>query len=199
MLPEYETLPIIIFTGKSLSIQEEIRIKKYASAIVLKTAESYQRLMDEIIHFLHLVESEEDKKRKKSASFSVTKDILLNKRVLIVDDDIRNIFSLTKLLEMHTMIVSTASNGNEALEMVNNNTYDMILMDMMMPELDGYMTMESIRKNDQFLTLPIIAVTAKTMLGDRQKCIESGASDYISKPVDSDQLISLMRVWLQKK
>ena len=160
MLPEYETLPIIIFTGKSLSIQEEIRIKKYASAIVLKTAESYQRLMDEIIHFLHLVESEEDKKRKKSASFSVTKDILLNKRVLIVDDDIRNIFS---------------------------------------PELDGYMTMESIRKNDQFLTLPIIAVTAKTMLGDRQKCIESGASDYISKPVDSDQLISLMRVWLQKK
>ena len=125
--------------------------------------------------------------------------MLLNKRVLIVDDDIRNVFSLTKLLENHAMSVSSASNGKEALELIDTEKFDIILMDMMMPQMDGYMTMQSIRQNEKFLTLPIIAVTAKTMLGDRQKCIESGASDYISKPVDSDQLISLMRVWLQKK
>jgi signal transduction histidine kinase/DNA-binding response OmpR family regulator/CHASE3 domain sensor protein len=201
--PGLENLPIIIFTGKNLSKGEEIRIKQYADSIVIKTAHSYQRILDEAGLFLHLVEeSEVDKKHKKSDSEKLggLYDVLSNKTVLIADDDVRNIFSLTKALEQHKMKVLAAVDGKEALQTLKDNPMvDIVLMDMMMPEMDGYETTREIRKTPAYKQLPILAVTAKAMMGDREKCISAGASDYISKPVDVDQLISLLRVWLYNK
>jgi CheY-like chemotaxis protein len=196
--PALENLPIIIFTGKSLSMAEEQRIKQYADSIVVKTAHSYQRMLDEVSLFLHLV----DGKRKTGESPEMKKlgalqEILNNKTVLIVDDDVRNIFSLSKSLEKLKMNTVTAMNGNEALKkMKEHDNVDIVLLDMMMPEMDGYETAKLIRKNTKWRNLPVIAVTAKAMTGDREKCIRAGASDYITKPVDIDQLLSLLRVWL---
>jgi CheY-like chemotaxis protein len=123
-------------------------------------------------------------------------EVLKNKSILIADDDVRNIFSLTKSLEKYNMNVLTATNGHEALEKLEQEHVDIVLMDMMMPELDGYESARRIRQNPKFAKLPVIAVTAKVMPADREACIEAGASDYVSKPVDVDQLISLLRVWL---
>lgn len=195
--PGLENLPIIIFTGKNLSKGEESRIKQYADSIVVKTAHSYQRILDEAGLFLHLVEEKSKDKNKTPKKFSELQDVLIGKTVLIADDDVRNIFSLTKMLEQHQMKVVAATDGNEALKLLNENPeIDVVLMDMMMPELDGYETTTAIRQNIKYRNLPILAVTAKAMMGDREKCIAAGASDYISKPVDMDQLISLLRVWL---
>ncbi len=197
--PNLENLPIIIFTGKSLSMTEEQRIKQYADSIVVKTAHSYQRMLDEVSLFLHLVE---DKKKTTARSndhkkLGVLTEILNGKTVLIVDDDVRNIFSLSKSLEHLKMNVVTAMNGKEAMaKLEENNHIDVVLLDMMMPEMDGYETAKQIRNNNQWKNLPVIAVTAKAMTGDREKCISAGASDYITKPVDIDQLLSLLRVWL---
>ncbi|WEK19272.1 MAG: response regulator [Candidatus Pedobacter colombiensis] len=198
-----ENLPIIIFTGKNLSKGEENRIKQYADSIVVKTAHSYQRILDEAGLFLHLVEEKElDGKHKKTPSENLggLYEVLNNKTVLIADDDVRNIFSLTKALEQHKMKVLAATDGKEALQMLKENPLvDVVLMDMMMPEMDGYETTREIRKIQAYKQLPVLAVTAKAMMGDREKCIAAGASDYISKPVDIDQLISLLRVWLYNK
>ncbi|MBP4139043.1 response regulator [Flavobacterium geliluteum] len=200
--PGLENLPVIVFTGKSLSIKEEIKIKKYADSIIVKTAHSYQRMLDEVSLFLHLVE---EKKVTDSAKESYKKLHLLNnvlheKKVLIVDDDVRNIYSLTKSLEAFKMNVITAFDGNEAIKILEENPdTDIVLLDMMMPNMDGYETAEKIRMNPKFINLPLIAVTAKAMTGDREKCIKAGASDYITKPVDIDQLLSLLRVWLYDK
>lgn len=198
-----ENLPIIIFTGKNLSKGEETRIKQYADSIVVKTAHSYQRILDEAGLFLHLVEEKEiDGKHKKTPSENLggLYEVLNNKTVLIADDDVRNIFSLTKALEQHKMKVLAATDGKEALQMLKENPkVDVVLMDMMMPEMDGYETTKEIRKIHAYKQLPVLAVTAKAMMGDREKCIAAGASDYISKPVDIDQLISLLRVWLYNK
>jgi signal transduction histidine kinase/DNA-binding response OmpR family regulator/CHASE3 domain sensor protein len=194
--PGLEDLPIIIFTGKNLSRAEENRIRQYADSIVIKTAHSYQRMLDEVALFLHLVEEKTDNKssRKQQAPL---KEVLQGKTVLIADDDVRNIFSLTKALEQHKMHIVSALDGKEALQQLENNPkVDIVLMDMMMPEMDGYETIKMIREAPKHRYLPILAVTAKTMLGDREKCIKAGASDYISKPVDIDQLVSLLRVWL---
>lgn len=193
-----ENLPIIIFTGKNLSKGEESRIKQYADSIVVKTAHSYQRILDEAGLFLHLVEQKE-KQQKPSLDNHLggLNDVLKGKTVLIADDDVRNIFSLTKALEQHQMKVLPAIDGKEALKVLEENPkVDVVLMDMMMPELDGYETTRAIRAMGNYKQLPILAVTAKAMMGDREKCIAAGASDYISKPVDVDQLISLLRVWL---
>ena len=196
---ELENVPIIIFTGKSLSRNEEHRIRQYADSIVVKTAHSYQRILDEISLFLHLVEENGNVKKpgfysKKLGSLD---EVLQNKKVLIADDDVRNIFSLTKSLEKHKMQIISAMDGKEALQALNDNPdIQIVLMDMMMPEMDGYESIKQIRKNPKWKNLPVIAVTAKAMTGDREKCIEIGASDYISKPVDTDQLISLLRIWL---
>ncbi|TZF85891.1 response regulator (plasmid) [Pedobacter sp. BS3] len=197
--PGLENLPIIIFTGKNLSKSEENRIKQYADSIVVKTAHSYQRILDEVGLFLHLIE--ENKKDKPTGNLLGTLDeVLKNKTVLIADDDIRNIFSLTKALEKHKMRVVSATDGMEALKQLQENPdVDVVLMDMMMPEMDGYETTARIRTDSRYKNLPILAVTAKAMIGDREKCISAGASDYISKPVDIDQLISLLRVWLYDK
>lgn len=195
--PGLENLPIIIFTGKSLSKGEENRIKQYADSIVVKTAHSYQRILDEAGLFLHLVEEKSKDKVKGPKKFSELQDVLKGKTVLVADDDVRNIFSLTKVLEQHQMKVLTATDGKEALKLLGENSeVDVVLMDMMMPELDGYETTTAIRQNLKYRNLPILAVTAKAMMGDREKCIAAGASDYISKPVDMDQLVSLLRVWL---
>ncbi|MEJ7556942.1 MAG: response regulator [Pedobacter sp.] len=197
-----ENLPIIIFTGKNLSKGEESRIKQYADSIVVKTAHSYQRILDEAGLFLHLVEEKVNDGDKKPVSTRLggLYEVLNNKTVLIADDDVRNIFSLTKALEQHKMHVLAATDGKEALQLLKDNPLvDIVLMDMMMPEMDGYESTREIRKIPAYKQLPVLAVTAKAMMGDREKCIAAGASDYISKPVDIDQLISLLRVWLYDK
>ncbi|QEC68110.1 response regulator [Panacibacter ginsenosidivorans] len=196
---DLENIPIIIFTGKNISRAEEQRIKQYADSIVIKTAHSYQRILDEVSLFLHLVEenSHEKKPGYTSKKLGSVDQVLKNKTVLVADDDVRNIFSLTKALEKHKMNILSAMDGKEALQTLqSNNNVHIVLMDMMMPEMDGYETTKKIRENVKWKKLPVIAVTAKAMTGDREKCIQAGASDYISKPVDTDQLISLMRIWL---
>lgn len=198
-MPGMENLPIIIFTGKSLSKTEEQRIKKYADSIVIKTAHSYKRILDEVSLFLHLVETKDKKEdtQNKYNKLGALDEVLKNKTVLIADDDMRNIFSLTKALENYKMNVITAVDGKDALKQLRENPkVDIVLMDMMMPEMDGYESTREIRKDRKLRNIPVIAVTAKAMMGDRAKCISAGASDYITKPVDIDQLLSLLRVWL---
>ena len=197
--PGLENIPIIIFTGKSLSKAEEVRIKQYADSIVIKTAHSYQRILDEVSLFMHLVE--ENNKPEvaigKYKKLGALNEVLKGKTVLVADDDVRNIFSLTKALENYGMNVLSAIDGKEAFsQLTTHPAVDIVLMDMMMPEMDGYETIRRIRENRKYKNLSIIAVTAKAMTGDREKCINAGASDYITKPVDIDQLLSLLRVWL---
>jgi signal transduction histidine kinase/CheY-like chemotaxis protein/CHASE3 domain sensor protein len=199
--PGFENLPIIVFTGKNLSNAEEMKIKKYADSIVIKTAHSYQRILDEVSLFLHLVEENKTgKSQGRYKKMGALTEVLKDKTVLIADDDVRNIFSLTKALENYGMNVLSAVDGNEALKQLEEaSEVDIVLMDMMMPEMDGYESTKRIREKWQYRNLPIIAVTAKAMTGDREKCIEAGASDYVTKPVDIDQLTSLLRVWLYDK
>ncbi len=199
--PGMENLPIIIFTGKNLSKTEESRIRQYADSIVIKTAHSFQRILDEVSLFLHLVE-ESSRKDKPSGykRLGALSEVLAGKKILVADDDVRNIFSLTKTLELHNVDVVAAMDGKEALRKLEENPdVNAVLMDIMMPEMDGYEAMQAIRKKPKYRNLPIIAITAKAMTGDREKCIRAGASDYISKPVDIDQLLSLLRVWLYDK
>jgi len=195
---ELKNIPIIIFTAKSLSGKEEDKLRRYADSIVVKTAHSYKRLLDEVSLFLHLVEqNSKDATVASDKMLMGMEQVLQGKMVLVVDDDVRNIFSVSKTLEQYKMKVLTAVDGREALQMLSDNPLvDVILLDMMMPEMDGYETVKRIRKEKAWVKLPVIAITAKAMSGDREKCIEAGASDYITKPVDTDQLVSLLRVWL---
>ncbi|WP_185218477.1 response regulator [Sphingobacterium mizutaii] len=193
-----EDLPIIVFTGKSLSGQEEMRIKEYADSIVLKTAHSFQRILDEVSLFLHLVENKTSGiSPQVNAKGSRLAEILHGRKVLIADDDIRNIFSISRALEKFNMEIYSAIDGVEACQVLESHPdIDIVLMDIMMPKMDGFQAIEKIRSMEIFSKLPIIAVTAKAMMGDRERCMKAGASDYISKPVDLDQLVSLLRVWL---
>jgi CheY-like chemotaxis protein len=196
--PGLENVPIIIFTGKNLSHVEEMRIKQYADSIVIKTAHSYQRILDEVSLFLHLVEEHKGNgKATRNKKMKGLEEVLRDKTVLVADDDVRNIFSLTRALENYGMHIVSAMDGKDALKQLQEHPeVDIVLMDMMMPEMDGYESTRRIRELPKYKNLPIIAVTAKAMTGDREKCISAGASDYITKPVDVDQLISLLRVWL---
>jgi CheY-like chemotaxis protein/signal transduction histidine kinase len=198
--PDNHDLPVIIYTGKDLTPEEETRIKKYAETIILKDVKSPERLLDETALFLHRVEAKlPEQKRKMLEHLHDADSVVTGKIVLVVDDDVRNIFSLTSMLEDHGMTVRFAENGKQALaELKKDPNVDAVLMDVMMPEMDGYETTRAIRAMDQFKALPIIALTAKAMKGDREKCIAAGASDYITKPVDTDQLLSLLRVWLYR-
>jgi CheY-like chemotaxis protein len=198
--PQNHDLPIIIYTGKDLSQDDETKIKKYAETIIVKDVKSPERLLDETALFLHRVEARlPEQKRKMLEHLHDADSVVAGKKVLVVDDDVRNIFSLTSMLEDHGMIVRFAENGKQALEQLRKDpNVDVVLMDVMMPEMDGYETTKAIRAMDQFKALPIIALTAKAMKGDREKCITAGASDYITKPVDTDQLLSLLRVWLYR-
>jgi signal transduction histidine kinase/DNA-binding response OmpR family regulator/CHASE3 domain sensor protein len=194
-----EELPIIVFTGKSLSRPEEFRLKKYADSIVLKTANSYRRILDEVSLFLHLMQEQQKKQAPDFEKSVLQENVLKGKKILLADDDVRNIFSMTRVLEKFQMTVIPAMDGKEALQLVQSQQPDVVLMDIMMPEMDGFESIRNIRAIPAFKTLPIIAITAKAMSGDREKCIQAGASDYISKPVDTDQLVSLLRIWLYEK
>jgi CheY-like chemotaxis protein/GAF domain-containing protein/HAMP domain-containing protein len=198
--PDNHDLPIIIYTGKDLSQEDETKIKKYAETIIVKDVKSPERLLDETALFLHRVEAKlPEQKRKMLEHLHDADSVVAGKNVLVVDDDVRNIFSLTSMLEDHGMIVRFAENGKQAIEQLKKDpNVDAVLMDVMMPEMDGYETTRAIRAMDQFKSLPIIALTAKAMKGDREKCITAGASDYITKPVDTEQLLSLLRVWLYR-
>ncbi|NEQ27597.1 MAG: response regulator, partial [Microcoleus sp. SIO2G3] len=191
-------LPIIVYTGKELSRQEETELKRLAETIIVKDVQSPERLLDETALFLHRVQANLPKpKRQILEQLHQNDPVLAGKKVLIVDDDVRNIFALTSLLERYQMQVLYAENGRDGIAVLQNHPdVNVVLMDVMMPEMDGYETTRAIREQDEFRSLPIIALTAKAMQGDREKCLEAGASDYITKPVDTEQLLSLLRVWL---
>lgn len=193
-------VPIIVYTGKDLSKVEIARLNQLADTVVLKTANSIERLLDETVLFLHYAESKLPKEKQQMIRKVHRSDEVLKKRkVLLVDDDMRNIYALTNALEEEELVCLNAGNGIEALQKLEENSdIDIVLMDLMMPDMDGFEAMQQIRKNDQYGKLPVIALTAKAMKGDREKCLEAGFSDYISKPVNMTQLISLMRVWLYR-
>ncbi|ADV67862.1 HAMP domain-containing protein [Deinococcus maricopensis] len=198
--PAFRAIPIIVYTAQDLTRQQETQLRKAAKSIILKDVRSPERLLDEVTLFLHRVEANLPEAKRQILEGARQQDPMLRgKRVLVVDDDIRNIFALTAVLERHHMTVFTAENGRDAINMLESTPdIDVILMDVMMPELDGYETTRLIRQNRKFKNLPIISLTAKAMPGDREKSIASGASDYISKPVHSEKLLSLLRVWLYR-
>ncbi|MES1183641.1 MAG: response regulator, partial [Myxococcales bacterium] len=198
--PTLKTVPIVVFTGKELTPEEESRLRAVAKSIVLKDVQSPERLLDETSLFLHRVIADlPDAKRKMIERLHGSSETLRGRKVLVVDDDARNIFALTTVLENQEMDVLSATNGRQAIEIIQNTAdLSVVLMDIMMPEMDGYETMREIRKDSRFRTLPMLALTAKAMKGDREKCLEAGASDYIAKPVNTDQLLSLLRVWLYR-
>jgi CheY-like chemotaxis protein len=196
----FSSIPVIVYTGKELTRREETKLKKFSDAIVVKDASSPERLLDETALFLHRVERKlPHEKRRMLEQLHSADDIFRGRKILIVDDDVRNVFALTSVLEASGMDVVYAENGRDGIATLRQQPeIDLVLMDIMMPELDGYATIRAIRADDQFEQLPIISLTAKAMKGDREKSIAAGASDYITKPVDTDQLLSLMRVWLYK-
>jgi hypothetical protein len=213
----HSTLPIVVYTGKELTAEEETRLKRLTETIIIKDARSPERLFDEIMLFLYQVQtrsvqpispssmlppSAPTQPAKAFAESSINHlshadAVLAGKKVLIVDDDVRNIFAITSLLEEYDIEVFYAENGQAGLRVLNQHpNINLVLMDVMMPEMDGYEATRAIRSQSAFRSLPIIALTAKAMKGDRERCLEVGASDYITKPVNPDQLISLLRVWL---
>jgi HAMP domain-containing protein/signal transduction histidine kinase/DNA-binding response OmpR family regulator len=193
-------VPVVVFTGKELSPEEDTRLHSMARSIVVKGVESPERLLDETALFLHRVVTDlpTDKQRMLQLLHSSDED-LVDKSVLLVDDDARNIFALASVLERRGMKVLTATTGSEAIALLENQSdLAIVLMDIMMPEMDGYQTIANIRENLAYRRLPIIALTAKAMKGDREKCLEAGASDYLAKPVNTDQLLSALRMWLHR-
>jgi CheY-like chemotaxis protein len=196
--PSLADVPVVVFTGKELTADEQSQLKAMAKSIVLKDVQSPERLLDETALFLHRVVTElPPDKQHMLERLHGSNEVLRGRSILIVDDDARNIFALTSLLENHEMEVHSVTNGHAAIDLIRNTPeLSIVLMDIMMPDMDGYETMREIRKCPEFRTLPVIALTAKAIKGDREKCLDAGASDYISKPVNTDQLLSLMRVWL---
>ncbi|MBS0029163.1 response regulator [Chitinophaga sp. 22321] len=193
-IPESGNTPLIVHLDQDITANEEQQLKKYAAAIVRNSAHSTDRLMDELELFLYKLEK---KTSVESPPPDSSGDRLAGKRVLLADDDMRNVFSISALMEEQGIEVLTAADGREALEMLQQHPQlDLVLMDIMMPEMDGYEAMKQIRADARFQQLPVIALTAKAMAGDRQKCMEAGASDYIAKPIDNIKLLSLLRVWL---
>ena len=198
--PRLRDMPVVVFTGKELSPKRTRGCTTLARSVVVKGVESPERLLDETALFLHRVVSElpADKQRMLDRLHR-SDDDLIGKTVLVVDDDVRNIFALSSVLERRGMKVLTAGTGREAIdELEASPDIAIVLMDIMMPEMDGYETMQAIRQNPRFRRLPIIALTAKAMKGDREKCLEAGASDYLAKPVNTEQLLSALRMWLHR-
>ncbi len=196
--PQLRDLPIVIYTAQEFSRKEVTKLKRYAKTIVVKDARSPERLLDETALFLHRSQASlPETQRRMLEEIHAADGGLAGRKVLIVDDDLRNIFALSSLLERQQMQVLFAENGRDGIEVLEKDpTIEIVLMDIMMPEMDGYDTMRAIRRIPKFKSLPIITLTAKAMKGDRDKCIAAGASDYITKPVDVAQLLSMMRVWL---
>jgi CheY-like chemotaxis protein len=198
--PELRELPVIVFTGKALSDEEEAQLRRVAKSIVLKDVQSPERLFDETALFLHrVIATLPEPKRRLLERLHGSDEALAGKKVLVVDDDVRNIFALSSVLERHGLHVIAATTGGEAIETLERlPDVALVLMDIMMPEMDGYETMRRMRQTPRLRMLPIIALTAKAMKGDREKCLEAGASDYIAKPVNTEQLLSLLRLWLHR-
>jgi CheY-like chemotaxis protein len=193
-------IPVVVFTGRELSPEEDAQLHTIARSVVVKGVESPERLLDETALFLHRVVSDLPvEKRAMLERLHSSDEDLVGKSVLLVDDDARNIFALSSVLERRGMHVLTATTGSEAIDLLDATPgVAIVLMDIMMPEMDGYQTIEVIRRNPGFRRLPIIALTAKAMKGDREKCLEAGASDYLAKPVNTEQLLSALRMWLHR-
>jgi HAMP domain-containing protein/CheY-like chemotaxis protein/signal transduction histidine kinase len=198
--PSLNDLPVVVFTGKDLSSEEDTRLHSLARSVVVKGVESPERLLDETALFLHRVVADlPAEKQKMLDRLHRSDDALVGKKVLVVDDDVRNIFALSSVLERRGMVVLTAGTGREAISMLESTPdIAIVLMDIMMPEMDGYETMQVMRQNPDFRRLPIVALTAKAMKGDREKCLEAGASEYLAKPVNTEQLLSTLRMWLHR-
>jgi CheY-like chemotaxis protein len=198
--PNLNDLPVVVFTGKELSPEEDARLHSLARSVVVKGVESPERLLDETALFLHRVVADlPAEKQRMLDRLHHSDDALVGRKVLVVDDDVRNIFALSSVLERRGMTVLTAGTGREAIATLEGTPeVAIVLMDIMMPEMDGYETMQVIRQNSLFRRLPIIALTAKAMKGDREKCLEAGASEYLAKPVNTEQLLSALRVWLHR-
>ncbi len=198
--PALSEIPIVVYAKGDIDKDEELLLNELAEKSILKEVKSSERLLDEVTLFLHkIIDSLPDSKKDIIKRIYQSDDVLKGKKILIVDDDMRNIFALTSVLERHDVVVLSEENGKNAIDALKNNPdIEVVLMDIMMPEMDGYETIKVIRKMSKFKNLPIIALTAKAMKGDREKCINAGASDYITKPVDTAQLLSLLRVWLYK-
>jgi HAMP domain-containing protein/CheY-like chemotaxis protein/signal transduction histidine kinase len=198
--PSLSELPVVVFTGKDLSPEEDARLRTLARSVVVKDVESPERLLDETALFLHrVVANLPPEKQKLLDRLHRSDEALIGRKVLVVDDDVRNIFALSSVLERRGMTVLTAGTGREAIQTLElTPDIAIVLMDIMMPEMDGYETMQVIRQNPEFRRLPIIALTAKAMKGDREKCLEAGASEYMAKPVNTDQLLSGLRTWLHR-
>jgi CheY-like chemotaxis protein/signal transduction histidine kinase len=199
-LPFRNELPVVVFTGKDLTPEEDARLHMLARSVIVKDVESPERLLDETALFLHRIVSDlPAEKQKMLDRLHRSDEALIGRKVLVVDDDVRNIFALSSVLERRGMSVLTAGTGREAIA-ITESTPDLsiVLMDIMMPEMDGYETMQVIRQNPLFRRLPIIALTAKAMKGDREKCLEAGASEYLAKPVNTEQLLSALRMWLHR-
>jgi signal transduction histidine kinase/DNA-binding response OmpR family regulator/CHASE3 domain sensor protein len=197
--------PVIVYTGRSLTREEEEDLRRFSSSIIIKDVRSPERLLDEVTLFLHQVESELPPERQSMLKKARDRDTVLEaRRILVVEDDVRNIFALSRVLEPKGARVEIARNGREALEALSRSegaagdAIDLVLMDIMMPEMDGLSAIREIRKRPEWGNLPIIALTAKAMKGDREKCLAAGASDYIAKPLDVDKLLSLVRIWMPK-
>ncbi|MGO6905758.1 response regulator, partial [Rhizobium ruizarguesonis] len=197
---EIGEVPVVVFTGRELSAEEDAALHSMARSVVVKGVESPERLLDETALFLHRVVA--DLPAAKQATLQElhsSDEDLVGETVLLVDDDARNIFALSSVLERRGMKVLTATTGSEAIDVINNEpSVAIVLMDIMMPGMDGYETMQVIRSEPRFRRLPIVALTAKAMKGDREKCLEAGASDYLAKPVNTEQLLSALRMWLHR-
>jgi CheY-like chemotaxis protein len=193
-------LPVVVFTGRDLSPEQDAQLQELARKVVIKDVESPERLLDETALFLHRVITDLPlHKQQMLERLHRSDDDLRNRKVLVVDDDVRNIFALGSVLERHGMDVITAQTGREAVTILDNTSdIAIVLMDIMMPEMDGYQTIQLIRKQPALRRLPIVALTAKAMKGDREKCLEAGASDYLAKPVNTDQLMATLRLWLHR-
>jgi HAMP domain-containing protein/CheY-like chemotaxis protein/signal transduction histidine kinase len=198
--PDIGDVPVVVFTGKELTPEEDARLHTLARSVVVKGVESPERLLDETALFLHRVVADLPiEKQKMLDRLHRSDDALVGRKVLVVDDDVRNIFALSSVLERRGMTVLAAGTGREAIKTLESTPdIAIVLMDIMMPEMDGYETMQVIRQNASLRRLPIIALTAKAMKGDREKCLEAGASEYLAKPVNTEQLLSALRMWLHR-
>jgi CheY-like chemotaxis protein len=195
--PEGKKLPIIVYTGRELSRKEESQLRRLAETIIVKDVKSPERLLDEVSLYLHRrYDAIPEQQRRMLERLHQSVPVLAGKTILVVDDDVRNIFAISAALERYKANVLFAENGKDGLAILEQNPVDAVLMDIMMPEMDGYEVMQRIRADGRWEKLPIIAVTAKAMRADREKCIMAGASDYIAKPVDMAQLLSLLRIRL---
>jgi CheY-like chemotaxis protein len=192
--------PVIVYTGRAISADEEQQLRKYSRSIIIKGAKSPERLLDEVSLFLHQVEEKLPPDRQRMLRDARARDAAFEgRRILVVEDDVRNIFALSSVLEPLGGSVIIARNGREALNRLGAKPApDIVLMDIMMPEMDGIEAMQEIRKIPELRDLPIIALTAKAMPDDQQRCLAAGANDYITKPIDVDKLVSLIRIWMPK-